>query len=456
MQTSKPPRLAVWRRPASAIALALLTILAVTLTVLAAPEASALKAPNMDLTQQAIQARIRQIRTAEVTLTVLGADGKPLANTQVVIGQLRHKFRFGSNAFGVRPLEAGDDQQAYQKRFADLLNFATLPFYWGAYEKVEGKPDQARVGGVAAWCIDQGIRPKGHPLCWQQVSPAWLEGRPIEEVEKLQLGRITREVTAFRGAVDTWDVVNEAVAMPDYTQETTRIPELARTLGTVELIGRTFAAARAANPGATLILNDYNTSNKYEKLVADCLAKKIPIDVIGIQSHQHAGYWGAEKTWDVCQRFGRFGKPLNFTETTFISAEPKKDQRWSGPYYTDWPTTPEGEVRQAREAAEFYTILFSHPAVEAITWWDFSDKGCWLGAPAGLLRKDMSPKPAYEALLNLIKKEWWTGPQTLATDAAGVVRFHGFLGTYTIATDKSRATFDVPTSGVSSVGVSIR
>ncbi len=68
----------------------------------------------------------------------------------------------------------------------------------------------------------------------------------------------------------------------------------------------------------------------------------------------------------------------------------------------------------------------------------------------------MSPKPAYEALLNLIKKEWWTGPQTLTTDAAGVVRFHGFLGTYRITTDRSRATFDVPTSGVSNVGVSIR
>ncbi|MEI7908506.1 MAG: endo-1,4-beta-xylanase [Verrucomicrobiota bacterium] len=456
MRPSKPLQPSVWRHPASAIALGLLTILAVTLTVPAAPESSAPNAPNMDLTRQAIQARIRQIRTAEVTLTVLGSDGKPMANTQVVIGQSRHKFLFGCNAFGVSPLEATDDQQAYQKRFADLLNFATLPFYWGAYEKVEGKPDQARLRGMAQWCIDQGIRLKGHPLCWQQVSPPWLEGLPINEVEKLQLGRISREVTAFRGSVDTWDVVNEAVAMPDYTQETTRIPEMARALGTVELIGRTFAAARAANPGATLILNDYDTSDKYEKLITDCLAKKIPIDVIGIQSHQHAGYWGAEKTWDVCQRFGRFGKPLNFTETTFISALPKKDQRWSGPNYADWPTTPEGEARQAREAAEFYTILFSHPAVEAITWWDFSDKGCWLGAPAGLLRKDMSPKPAYEALLNLIKKEWWTGPQALTTDAAGVVTFHGFLGTYTIAADKSRATFEVSTAGVSNVRVSIR
>ena len=94
--------------------------------------------------------------------------------------------------------------------------------------------------------------------------------------------------------------------------------------------------------------------------------------------------------------------------------------------------------------------------MEAITWWDLSDKDCWLGAPAGLLRKDMSPKPAYEALLRLVKKDWWTSPQMLTTDAAGKVRFHGFLGTYTITAGKSSTTFDVPTSGVSNVDISIR
>ena len=431
-------------------------LLSLLLTPLTALHAADVRQPNMELTQQAIQARIRKHRTAEVTLTVLGSDGKTLANTRVVIGQVRHKFLFGCNAFGICPLEATDNQQAYRKRFADLLNFATLPFYWGAYEKLEGRPGQNRLRDMAGWCAGQGIRLKGHPLCWQQVSPAWLVGKPIDEVGSLQLGRITREVTAFRGTVDTWDVVNEAVAMPGYAQESTRIPELCRALGTVELIRRTFAAAHEANPKATLILNDYDTSEKYAKLIADCLAEKIPIDVIGIQSHQHAGYWGAEKTWDICQRFARLGKPLNFTETTIISAAPKNHQRWSGPNYTDWPTTAEGEARQATEVAEFYTILFSHPAVEAITWWDLSDKDCWLGAPAGLLRKDMSPKPAYDALLRLVKKEWWTSPQTLTTDAAGKVRFHGFLGTYTISVDKSSTTFDVPASGASNVDVSLR
>ncbi|MCD6507549.1 hypothetical protein J7M22_13115 [Candidatus Poribacteria bacterium] len=48
-------------------------------------------------------------------------------------------------------------------------------------------------------------------------------------------------------------------------------------------------------------------------------------------------------------------------------------------------------------------MLFSHPSVEAITWWDFSDRGAWQGTAAGFLRKDMSPKPAYERLTELVK-----------------------------------------------------
>ena len=43
----------------------------------------------------------------------------------------------------------------------------------------------------------------------------------------------------------------------------------------------------------------------------------------------------------------------------------------------EWPTTPEGEERQAREWAEMLGLLFDHPRVEAVTAWDFTD-GCWL------------------------------------------------------------------------------
>jgi hypothetical protein len=76
-------------------------------------------------------------------------------------------------------------------------------------------------------------------------------------------------------------------------------------------------------------------------------------------------------------------------------------------------------------------MLFSHPAVEAITWWDFSDQGAWQNAPAGFLRDDMSPKPVYDALLELIHKDWTTKVQ-VTTDENGVATVRAFRGNYTI------------------------
>jgi hypothetical protein len=61
-------------------------------------------------------------------------------------------------------------------------------------------------------------------------------------------------------------------------------------------------------------------------------------------------------------------------------------------------------------------------------------------APSGLLHKDMSPKPAYNVLVKLIKKDWWTETD-LTTDADGTATFRGFYGEYELtieARDGSR------------------
>jgi hypothetical protein len=75
-------------------------------------------------------------------------------------------------------------------------------------------------------------------------------------------------------------------------------------------------------------------------------------------------------------------------------------------------------------------VLFAHPAVAAITWWDLSDQDAWMGAPAGLVRKDMSPKPAYERLLKKVKGEWWTAKEEATTGPDGKASLRGFLGEY--------------------------
>ncbi|NLW19828.1 MAG: 1,4-beta-xylanase [Clostridiales bacterium] len=388
--------------------------------------------------------------TARLALTY--PDGSPMKNRPVRIRLRRHRFLFGAGMFDVLALvdpatgEAECQQlQTRMEALTSLFNYATLPFYWGRYEAEEGQPDSARTRAGAAWLKERGLILKGHPLCWHTVCAPWLLQYDTPAILDRQLARIDREVGGFAGLIDSWDVINEVVIMPDFDRYDNAVTRLARAHGRVGLVKMVFERARQANPKAQLLLNDFNTSPRYEQLIADCLDAGVPIDAIGIQSHQHQGYWGADRVAEVLARFARFGLPIHFTENTLVSGD------LMPPHIVDlndwqpesWPTTPEGEERQARQLTEMYRLLFAHPQVQAITNWDAVD-GKWLGAPSGLLRQDNSKKPAYEALAGLIRQEWHTGLR-LVTDEAGALSFTGFLGDYDLVHDQGELTFTLDT-----------
>jgi endo-1,4-beta-xylanase len=377
-------------------------------------------------------------------------DDSPVANATVDFRQTRNRFLFGSNVgYLAARNEAGLERWDAIRRLSDeLFNFVTLPFYWGQFEPEQGRPDTEFQLRNARDFVSRGYQIKGHPLCWHSVSARWLRPFPTPEVERLQTERVRREVRDFQGVIDMWDGVNEAVIMPDYDHDDNAITRWCREIGNVELIRKVFDAARETNPNAIILLNDFNMSPAYEELIGRVLDAGIAIDAIGLQSHMHQGYWGAEKAWTVCERFSRFGIPLHFTELTMVSGElmPKHIRDICDFRPPEWPTTPEGEARQAAEIEEFYSILYSHPAVEAITWWDIVD-GQWLRSPAGMLRPDLSTKPSFETLRRLIKQEWTAPAQTLATDAEGRLRFAGSPGEYAVSANGRQARFAVAASG---------
>jgi endo-1,4-beta-xylanase len=383
--------------------------------------------------------RIEKHRKGDATLNLVGPSGKPLRDGITVrIEQKLHKFLFGCNIFKLNRCRTPEDNFTYAKHFAELLNFATLPFYWWNYERRQGQRDDEHIGEIVLWCKGHNITTKGHPLAWNYVDPRWLPKDP-DEAMQLQLKRIDRCVRRFKNDIDIWDVVNEAT---HYDREQIKkqapiLTEAIRKMGVGNYVREAFKTARQANPQATLLINDYRTDPNYEKKVISELldeTSKPLYDVIGIQSHMHGGYWPAKKTWEVCERFAKFGKPLHFTETTVVSGKQgwELNKERKDPNFR-WISTPEGEKRQAEQVAEFYSILFSHPSVEAITWWDFTDQNAWQQAPAGLIREDMSPKPVYEELKRLIKGKWWTQTET-TTETGGTAKFRGFLGKYEVST----------------------
>ena len=386
-------------------------------------------------------------RQANARLRVLNPDGTPAVRQEVSVDQVSHQFLFGCGAFDAVELMKTQDEkkQAFlrerMEKWLALFNYGTLPFYWGRYEPEEGKPAFRETMAAAKWLRQSGVQVKGHPLCWHTACAPWLLKYSNEEILRRQLERIHRDVTAYRDTIGLWDVINEVVIMPEFDRYDNAITRICREKGRVGLVKEVFAAAKECDPNAVLLINDFNTSEAYAHLIQDLLEADVPISAIGIQSHQHQGYWGLEKLNRVLERFSRFGLPIHFTENTLISGDimPAHIVDLNDWQVDEWPSTPEGEERQAREISEMYSVLFAHPLVEAITTWDFND-GCWLKAPSGFVHEDNTEKPSYTALKNLIHGAWETH-ETLVTDDDGFLAFTGYKGDYQLKTAAGSAGF---------------
>ena len=380
-------------------------------------------------------------RKVKKQIQFVDAQGKPLANKQIKVQQTKHEFLFGCGAFDFIPyVKDGDDfHKQMTESWLEIFNYGTLPFYWGQFETEEGKPNTDTLMKTAQYLKSKNVTVKGHPLCWHTACANWLLKYDNKTIMQKQLERIDREVKGFKGVIDMWDVINEVVIMPIFDKYDNAITRMCQEQGRVKLVKEVFDRAHQDNPGATLLINDFNTSTNYEILIDGCLNAGVPISAIGIQSHQHQGYWGREKLEEVLARYEHFGLPIHFTENTLISGDimPAHIVDLNDWQVDQWPSTPEGEERQAREIEEMYRILFSHPLVQAITTWDFHD-GAWLKAPSGFIRSDNSLKPSYHMLKKLVREEWWTDV-TVTTDASGCAEVEAFKGEYKLVADGAEA-----------------
>ena len=125
-------------------------------------ERARLRDPSGQATRIQEQMMIPPHRLGEAVLTVLGDDGRPIADTEVMVEQQWHAFGFGNIGFDFVRMIGGDDPEGaetveafggsaeldlerYAAEWLRLFNTATLPFYWGRYEPRRGRPDRDRL-----------------------------------------------------------------------------------------------------------------------------------------------------------------------------------------------------------------------------------------------------------------------------------------------------------------------
>ena len=393
--------------------------------------------------QSRIDDGIRRHRQSDAELRVTDYAGQPLPGVRLKLVQHDSPFQFGANSF---MLGGYDDalNRRYEDAFCALFNGATVPFYWRTLEPVRGHPRYEAHSvpiprrpppeAVLDFCRERGLRPHGHTLVWNLRKwsvPDWLPENPAE-AEALWERRVRELGERYGARIKRWDVLNEAVAYYERTE--------AGLPMTSDYEAKAFRwAAQYFPPDTRLDINETTAAwnlaeSDYGRLIERLLAAKLPVGAIGLQFHLFndadilsvlkGERFRPDDLLAALDHYGQFALPVHISEITLSAPG----------------NTPEGQEAQALVARNFYRLWFSHPATEGITWWNLPDGGAAPGEGrvySGLVHADMSPKPAYTALRQLLRREWRTEVEGV-TDADGRFRFRGFHGTYQVQTDSGQ------------------
>jgi endo-1,4-beta-xylanase len=265
---------------------------------------------------------------------------------------------------------------------------------------------------IVAFAQRNGMRVRGHNLCWHNQTPAWMfvdnKGDTVSKAVLLQRLKehITAVVSRYKGKVYAWDVVNEAIS--DKPDEYLR-PSIWQKICGEEYIAKAFEYAHEADPNALLFYNDYNEINaikraKIWKLVKSLKDAGVPISGVGLQAHWAINEPSREQLDSTIQQFATLGLKVQITELD-ISVYPKEHQaRARKPEDADTAFSPEREAKQL----EVYKMAFElfrkyRNVISGVTFWNIADRYSWLDKFPVRNRKDypllfdknLRPKKAY-------------------------------------------------------------
>lgn len=404
-----------------------------------------------EYTDKRISEGIEKYRKGNAEIIVTDKNGKAVPDVKIKAVQKTHEFRFGANIFMLDELETDEKNEKYKECFKDVFNMATLPFYWDTLEPERNKPrydkDSPKVYRRPApdlcieFCEKYGIEPREHALAYEQFFPKWLYDASVDEVKKEYERRCAEISERYADKIPTIEVTNEM----NWPKGKTAFYDQP------DFVEWCFKTTEKYFPNNQLVINDTTsswkdrgrTTDKYYAYTEANMLKGARVDAIGMQYHlfnkREEEYENTrltlnpEKLYKQMDLYSNLGKPLQITEVTV-------------PAYS-WEK--EDEEIQAEIIEKLYSIWFSHPNVEQIIYWNLVDGYAHLWDPdpekikasqgdmtlgenyyyGGLLRFDLSPKPAYYTIKNLIQKVWHTKAD-IVTDKNGGCSFRGFYGNY--------------------------
>ena len=369
--------------------------------------------------------RIKQVRQRDVELKVL-KDGKPVENARVSFKMKNHQFLFGAVCYKYGTFETPEQNEKFTRLFTKLFNYTMVPYHWNWYEPKKGEYAEPYTGNLIKWAEKHHLKKKLHALIWHELCPEWVESE--KSVKQCFFDRISHLMENYGSSFEFMDVVNETTVYDRFDNPVSR---WIREYGEINVMKFGTELVRSYFPDTKLLYGEWNVrEDKYYKLLDEMREKDVDIDILGVQSHMHSKRWEFDEASELLDKIAAYKWPLHFPECSICSGWPAHEIKFAAGAYNEWIEKEEDLYSQAEYAKDFYTLIFSHPAVEALSWFDFTEHR-WLWAPAGVVDDNLDPKPVYHALYDLIHKEWHSNAEC-TTGTAGICKTRLFCGTYDI------------------------
>jgi GH35 family endo-1,4-beta-xylanase len=280
----------------------------------------------------------------------------------------------------------------------------------GLIQPTQGTFDFTDTDALVAWAKQNNLEFRGHPLVWHTQAPAWLTDGTFtrDEMIAIMYAHIDGLMSHYAGQFPYWDVVNEAIDQKD-GMWTFRPTFWHERIGD-DFIDLAFTHARAADPSAKLVYNDYNIEQKGNpkadrvfELVKDMKTRGIPIDAVGLQAHYFvepngntsSGVPDMQAIRDNMARYAEIGIEVHITECDFRIGKPLDDTK---------------AQLQNKFFSDLLQVCIDAPNCSLFTVWGLSDLDSWVPSTfkdydfAHLFDAALAPKPAYHGLTQVFAK----------------------------------------------------
>jgi endo-1,4-beta-xylanase len=222
----------------------------------------------------------------------------PQADTLNILAEKKRPgFMIGA-AVALGPLvsDAGYAQTTLGGNFGILTTENALK--WQFVHPAPDTYDFQESDAIVALAQKHNIKVHGHPLVFGEANPAWVRDLPSandndrQRIQQVMTDHISTVVGRYKGKIASWDVVNEPLAdYPEFEKGTTYRQNIWFKGMSDGYIAKAFQAARAADPGAKLFINEFGLEDDGERwdffilLLNRLKLAGTPIDGVGFQAH---------------------------------------------------------------------------------------------------------------------------------------------------------------------------